>query len=95
MGLKEEYFQKAQAQLNEWSAKIDQLKAKADKADAQAKIDYRKQLDAIRVKQEAAQAKLNQLRAAGEGAWESLKSGADTAWDDLKAAYENAVSHFK
>lgn len=36
MGLKESYEQKLQAQLDEWSAKIDNLKAKADKAEAAA-----------------------------------------------------------
>jgi uncharacterized coiled-coil DUF342 family protein len=95
MGLKEAYQDKMEAQLKEWSTKIDQLKAKADQAEAGAKIEYYKQIDGMRAKAEAARAKLNELKASGEGAWESLKGGVEGAWTDLKSSVEGTLSKFK
>jgi uncharacterized coiled-coil DUF342 family protein len=95
MGLKEAYHDKMEAQLREWSAKIDLLKAKADQAEAGVKIEYYKQIDGVRAKAEAARAKLNELKASSEGAWESLKGGVESAWTDLKTSVEGAISKFK
>lgn len=94
MGLKEAYQQKMEAQLKEWSAKIDLLKAKADKAEAGAKVEYYKQIDELRVKAEAAQTKLQQVKEAGEEAWETFKDGAEKAWAELKKAVESASAKF-
>ena len=40
MSTKEVYIEKLEAQLKEWSAKIDVLEAKAEKAEADTKIKY-------------------------------------------------------
>lgn len=95
MGLKEDYQEKLEAQLKEWSRKIDQLKSAAEKLAADAQVTYHQQIDALRGKQEVAQKKLQELREAGEGAWESLKAGIDRAWDELKHGVEGALSRFK
>ena len=95
MGLKENYQEKLEAQLKEWSGKIDQLKTAAGKLAADARVTYHQQIDALRGKQEAAQKKLQELRESGEGAWESLKAGIDRAWDELKQGVEGALSRFK
>ena len=94
MGLKEAYIEKLDAQLRQWNAQIDLLKAKADKAEAGAKIELHKQLNTVRAQQEAAQAKLKELRAVSEDAWETLKDGAERAWRELKVAVESAASKF-
>lgn len=41
------------------------------------------------------QAKLAEIKAASEEAWEILKTGAEHAWNDLKSALDAAVSKFK
>lgn len=61
MGLKEAYHEQLDAQLREWSAKLDQLKAKADGAEAAAKVEYYKQIESIKTKADVAQAKLREL----------------------------------
>jgi len=38
MGLKEAYQEKMEAQLKEWTAKLAEMKAKADLASADAKV---------------------------------------------------------
>jgi len=45
MSLKDAYVQKLQAKSDEWHAEIDKLKAKADSAKADAKIEYYKQIE--------------------------------------------------
>ena len=95
MGLKEDYQEKLETQLREWSGKIDQLKTAAEKLAADAQVTYHQQIDALRGKQEAAQKKLHELKEAGEGAWEFLKAGIDRAWDELKQGVEGALTRFK
>lgn len=95
MGLKEAYQEKMEAQLKEWSARLEQLRAKADLAQADAKIEYYNQIDGVRAKVDAAEAKLRELKAASSDAWETLTGGVEQAWADLKTAVEGAVSRFK
>jgi hypothetical protein len=46
-------------------------------------------------KRDKAKAKLQELRTAGDGAWEAVKSGAEKAWDEVKTAYHDAAPKFK
>ncbi|MEW6246399.1 MAG: coiled coil domain-containing protein [Nitrospirota bacterium] len=89
------YQDKLEAQIKEWAAKIEVLKSKAEQAEASAKIEYHKQIEAISTKYEAAHTKLRELKEAGEDAWESLKTGAEKAWADLKEAVEHATAKLK
>ena len=49
MDTKEAYQEKFDAQLRGWSAKIDELMAKADKAKAEAKIEYCEQSENLKL----------------------------------------------
>jgi hypothetical protein len=89
------YEEKLDAQLKEWSAQIALLKAKADNAKADAKIEYYKTVDALQHKQNEARVKLKELKTAGDEAWEDLKAGADKAWAEVKTAFHDATSRFK
>ena len=89
------YEEKFDAQLKEWSAEIALLKAKADKARAEAKIEYYKTIETLQGKQDAASTKLQDLRAAGDDAWEDLKTGAENVWAEVKTAFQSATSRFK
>jgi uncharacterized coiled-coil DUF342 family protein len=93
--MKEAYEKKLQAQLNEWSAEIDKLKAKADSTEADAQLEYHKQIEELRSMQESATNKLDELRNAGDDAWEDLQAGIDSAWDSLGNALKSAASRFK
>jgi chromosome segregation ATPase len=95
MSKKEAYEKKLEAQLQEWKTDIDKMKAKADKADARARLEYYKQIEELRTKQQAAQKKLTELKTAGESAWEDLKAGIDIAWSSLGEAVKSARTRFK
>ena len=89
------YEEKLDAQLEEWNAHIALLKARADKAKAEMKIEYYKTIEALQRRQDEARAKLDELKTAGDEAWEDLKTGAEKAWDEVKAAFHSAASKFK
>jgi hypothetical protein len=89
------YEEKFDAQVKEWNAQIALLKAKADNAKADAKIEYYKTIEALQRKQNDAKEKLQELKTAGDEAWEDLKTGAEKAWAELKTAYHDAGSRFK
>ncbi|WP_295628547.1 coiled coil domain-containing protein [uncultured Nitrosomonas sp.] len=95
MSMKEAYEKKLQAQLDECAAEIDKLKAKAAKAEADAQIEYYKQIEELKSKQATVNGKLSELKDASEDAWEDLKAGAESAWDSLSGALKSAASRFK
>ena len=95
MSMKESYEKKLQAQLDEWSADIDKLKARADKAEANVQIAYYKQVDELRAMQKTARQKLADLKDAGDDAWEELKTSIEKTWDKLGHELKSAISRFK
>jgi hypothetical protein len=79
---------KREAQLKRWGARLDQLVAKAEKAGADVNIEERKCIDDLKVKYQAAQAKLAEVKAAGGEKWGVLKTGVESAWNELGAAFK-------
>ncbi|MFO7811528.1 MAG: hypothetical protein R6V21_01030 [Pelovirga sp.] len=94
MSMKKAYEKKLEAKLEEWNADIGKLKAKADSAEADAQLEYYKQIDELRTKQDKAQKKLNELKDAGDDAWEDLKAGIENAWESLGSSIKSAKSRF-
>jgi uncharacterized coiled-coil DUF342 family protein len=92
---KDQYVQKLHTKLDEWNAEIDKLKAKADKAGADSRVEYQKQIKNLQEKRQTAEKKMAELRSAGEGAWKDLKTGAQKAWDSMEEALKSARSKFK
>jgi len=92
---REQYIEKAKAKLDQWNADIYKFKAKVAESDADAKIEFKKQLDEMRNQRDKADAKLKELHDASDEAWEDMKSGFDTAWNSISGSYESAMSKFK
>ncbi len=89
------YEEKFDAQLKEWNAQISLLRAKADNARADAKIDYYKTIDAFEHKEKEARTKLQELKTAGDEAWEAVKAGMEKIWAEVKEAYQEGASTYK
>ena len=89
------YEEKLDAQLREWNAQIDLLRAKAETVKAEAKVEFYAKIDALQHKRDSAGTKLQELKAAGDEAWEELKTGAEKAWAEVKTAFHDAASKFK
>jgi hypothetical protein len=95
MGLKEAYQEKIEAQLKEWTAKLNEYKAKADKASADVKIQMYSQIDQMKARKEALQQKLNEVGAASGDSWEALKAGSEKILEEMKKTWESMKSKFK
>ena len=89
------YLDKVNARIKEFSAKMEQLKAKADQVDAETKIKYNRQIEKLAHKKQEVQTKLNAIKVSGKGAWNSLKIGLDAAISDLKNGIAKAISGFE
>ncbi|MGH8613097.1 MAG: coiled coil domain-containing protein [Gammaproteobacteria bacterium] len=92
---KQAYQEKLEAQLAEWDARLHLIKAKAKGLQAEAKIEYERQLAALERNRDEAEAKLADLRQRGEAAWEDLKEGTERAWGEFGRAMESFASRFK
>lgn len=95
MSNRDAYVQKMKARLDEWNADIDKLAAKAEAAEADAKIAYQAQVENLRTKHAEAGQKLEELGAASEGAWEDMRSGIESAWQSIGTAVKDAFSRFR
>ncbi len=95
MSEKELYQQKKQAQLDEWEAEVDKLKAKASGASADAQLELNKEIEELEGKIEQGKSKLAELADASEGAWGSIKEGVESAWDSMKSSFRDATAKFK
>ncbi|MGB5268578.1 MAG: hypothetical protein WBN30_18450 [Polyangiales bacterium] len=92
---RELYQQKMQAQLDQWKAEVDKLKAKSSGSSADAQLDINRQIRALERKIEEGKGKLSEIAAAGEDAWESIKDGVESAWDALKSGVTDAAAKLK
>lgn len=92
---KEAYIQKLHAKIDEWNADIDKLKAKAGQVEADAKIEYQKQIETLKNKRKEIEKKVSEISRSGEDAWQDLKAGIDLAREAMNEAIKSATSRFK
>jgi hypothetical protein len=83
---------KMEEQLKQWGAKLDSMTEKVTAAGAKAKADERKVVADLRAKQELAQAKLDELKAAGGDKWDTFKAGVESAYNELEATFKKLVN---
>lgn len=92
---KDEVVTKLKKQLDEFSAEIDALEAKAHDVKEDARAKYQEQLVALRAKREEGEKKLEEMRAATEHSWGRLKAETDNVWEALKDSVTVFRAHFK
>ena len=95
MSNRDEYVQKLKAQLDNWNAEIAKWEAKAHAAQAEARVEYDKRLEAVRQQREQAAYQRRLVQAATGDAWLDLMRGADEAWARMREAFDKASSHFR
>jgi len=95
MSKRDEYVAKLKTQIDEWNVQVDKLEARAKQLSASARIGYDEQVKALYQQREVAKAKLAEIQAASDGAWEDLRHGVDGAWTAFRDALEKAASRYK
>jgi predicted nucleic acid-binding Zn-ribbon protein len=94
MSLKDIYVEKLKAQLDDWSADIDVLEAKAREANAELKTKYHEKVEELKYQRSLAQGKLAEIQDAAEDAWEEIKKGGESVWETIRHTFAEAKSKF-
>ena len=95
MTKKEAYIEKAQAKINEQTAKLEGLKAKAQGEIADQKIKSLEKIEELEVKIKDAKAHLSEIADAAEDAWENIKNKFDQLADDIGSSFNKFFSKEK
>jgi septal ring factor EnvC (AmiA/AmiB activator) len=95
MNDRELYRQKKQAQLDEWKADIDRLRAKASGNSADAQLKLNREIDKLEGRIGEGRTKLAEIADATEDTWESIKDGVESAWKSTKSAFSDVAAKFK
>lgn len=90
MDTREVYMEKAQAKMDELSARIDLLRAQAKDAAADAKLNLSGQASVLETVQESLRSRISQMKNAGEDAVETVGKGLEAAIHDVEDALEKA-----
>jgi uncharacterized protein YukE len=84
------YKQKARAQIKEMKAKMQVIEAGAEKAGADMRIKYQKNLDDWKSRFNDIEMKLDNLSDTSKDAWDDVRSGIDNAMNGLRDSIEGA-----
>lgn len=95
MNNRDEYVQKMKTQLDQWNADIAKWEAKAQGAQADARVELDKRLEALKQQREQAMYQLKLLQGAAGEAWLEMMRGTDEAWARMREAFDKASSHFR
>jgi hypothetical protein len=91
----EAYEKDMDIKLKKWGAKIDEMKANMDRADAKTRESYYGEIERLRALQHKAREKLESMRHAGKESLLDIKAGVEKAVKDLEDAAGSALSRFK
>ncbi len=74
---KDEFTEKLKSQIDEWSAEIKKLEARAQKVQADTKVQYEENLKKMHEQRDQVQDKLMELQQASDTAWDDMRKGAE------------------
>ena len=95
MNDKELFQQKKQAQLDEWKADINKLKAKASMMSADVQIKLNENISTLERGFDESKSKLSELKEAAEEKYESMESSVESAWDKIASKFNEVKEKFK
>jgi phage host-nuclease inhibitor protein Gam len=91
---KDEFVTKTKAQLDRWSAEIDELEAKARKTKSEATEQYAGKIAALRAEVEEGRKRLSEIRDSTEANWDSFKDNVQDKWKAFSTAVQEGKDAF-
>ena len=88
------YQQKVRAQMKEMKAKMQMFEANAEKAGADMRIKYEKNLNDWKSRFKDVEMKLDKLSDTAEENWNDIRSNIDETMSELSNTIENATKQF-
>jgi chromosome segregation ATPase len=93
--MKAAYTEKMQGMLQDADAQVKKLQAQLDQVKAEARVQHQQNVDELRSKVTAAQAKLQQLRTTDQSQWDKTKAEVEHSWNDVKQSVQSAASQLQ
>ncbi len=87
---KKSYQDWFKAQIEEWEKRLEELAARAGRAEADLRSRLWSDESGLRENLQEARSRLRELRQASDEGWEEVKMGAERIWVDVRAAWERA-----
>ena len=94
MTKRDEYVAKMKSQLDDMNAQLDKLAAKSQSAKKEMQAKYNQEMADLRAQSGRANAMLDDMKNAGENAWENMVAEIDKVGDALKHSYNYFKSQF-
>jgi hypothetical protein len=91
MSTRDEYITKMKHQLDELNAKMVKLETKAQTAKDDAHDVYKEEMRKLRLQSKLAVAKLDELKASGEGKWDTTVA----EMEKVRDAFTHSFHYFK
>ncbi len=83
MSIRDIYEKNMQVRLDEWKARLEVFKEKADQEETNLQLEYYTLIDEIKLELDTAHKKLEQLKQAGDETWEEFKTEVEITWGTL------------
>jgi len=93
--MKAAFTEKMQGMLRDADAEVKKVEAQLDRVKAEARAKHQQNVDELRSKVSAAQAKLQQLRTADHAQWEKTKVEVERSLDDVKQSVQRAAAQLQ
>jgi hypothetical protein len=84
---RQEYLDGLERRIEDWTARVEALEARAADADPVSKADFEEGIDELWKRLDAARDEHLRLAEADEDAWSTCRSSCDQAWSEVEDAY--------
>ncbi len=91
---RDELIERLKMRLDLWNAEINRIENTAQVTQAEAQEEFRKQIEQLCARRDAANSQLEELREAGGEAWKDLQTGVEEALATLGEAVDRARARF-
>lgn len=92
MGNRDLYRQKIEAQIDQWKAESDKLRAQAKGASADARLRLDALIEKMQKESQEAEDKLSAMTEISDEVLESLPDRLESTWRSLQSAFEETFS---
>lgn len=90
MTTRKEYIEKVSIKLKNLDTALTKLESQAAAAAGELRREIEKEIKEIKQSRSTLEGNIDELRAAGDDAWEDIKTGADLAWQSISISVQNA-----
>jgi uncharacterized coiled-coil DUF342 family protein len=84
------YQDRLAARIKEWEAKVDQLAARAHRAEADLRVKLKDEESELRKRLDEARSRLDDLKSTSGESWKEIRAGAEKLWEEMREAWNRA-----